>query len=55
MPVRAQEASLKTRNARAPLPARVKPYYRRVLGDLQLGYYSPQCPSGNSLNLWNHL
>jgi len=42
MPAKTKEANLKTRNARTALPTRVMPYYRRVLGDLHLGYYSPR-------------
>jgi hypothetical protein len=41
MPARVREVSLATRTARTKLAARVKPYYRRIGGDLHLGYYRP--------------
>jgi integrase len=41
MPATVREVSLQTRTARLKLLSRAKPYYRRVGGELHLGYYRP--------------
>lgn len=41
MPRKVAEAPITNRAGRAKLAARTKPYYRRVEGDLHLGYYRP--------------
>lgn len=41
MPRKVAEAPITNRNGRAKLAARTKPHYRRVDGDLHLGFYKP--------------